>query len=79
MFFVQRPFFDEYSADFLNFCIRVGTGIAYLDGKGPKYPDKTIFELNSEGFTQEEINQAFAKALQELKNLRKLIVICEVG
>lgn len=69
--YIKSLFFDEYSADFSKHLICIGTGVAYVGGRGPIYPDKTIFELNSEGFTQEEINHAFSKALQELKKMRE--------
>lgn len=67
---VQNPLFDHYSVDFSEKIIGLGSGVVYF-GSGPSYPDQTVFELNSEGFTQEEINQAFSKALKELHKLRE--------
>lgn len=62
--------FGTYFAD-----IKAGVifehGLAYPSEKRPTYPDKTFIELKTEGYSQEEINRAFGKALNELEKINE--------
>lgn len=62
--------FNTYFAD-----IKAGVifehGLAYASEKMPTYPDKILIELKTEGYSQEEINQAFGKALNELEKMNR--------
>lgn len=66
----KMPFFDTYTADIEQKLLTLGTGRLYSPTNRPTYPDKTFFEVDTEGFSQEEINQAFGEALKELVKLR---------
>lgn len=47
-----------------------GEGLGYPPDNAATYPDKVMFELKTEGFTQKEINEAFYKAYRHLNRLR---------
>ncbi|MGX7203561.1 hypothetical protein [Enterococcus pingfangensis] len=55
--------FKTYYANFANQIIDYGEEQA-------DFPDRTVFVVETEGYTQEEINEAFGKALKELAEQR---------
>lgn len=75
--FISAPQETARLAQFGTYCadIKAGVlfeqGVGYIGGKKPTYPDITFMELKTEGYSQEEINQAFGKALNELEKMNK--------
>ncbi|MDT2760374.1 hypothetical protein [Enterococcus xiangfangensis] len=55
--------FKTYYANFANQIIDYGE-------EQPDFPDRTVFVVETEGYTQGEINAAFGEALKELAEQR---------
>ncbi|NKD39762.1 hypothetical protein HED42_16635 [Enterococcus casseliflavus] len=62
--------FEPHWLDEKTKIICSGEGLGYPLGHAPTYPDNVLFEVKTEGFSQEEINEAFYKAYEHLDQLR---------
>lgn len=66
---IELSNFSNYNSDIEKGVIFY-SGIAYLENNKPTYPDRVIFNLSAQGYSQKEINHAFGKALDELEKMR---------
>jgi len=64
--------FNKISLDKDTGTICFGASWGYLSppNNAPSYPDTTVFKLLTDGFTEEEINKALQKTIDELEKIR---------